>query len=844
MSGRHALAGFQAEAVEAMAGTIRQVMGDMAARPADAGTIARQAGTILLQAPTGSGKTLMLGRALEAVTGSLAEPMVWLWFAPFAGLVAQTRDALADQCPALRLRDLSVDREAATARDGDVFVQTWASVAANNKDARKVRRTREDALSLDAMLETLREAGFRIGVVIDEAHIAFRNATEATRFYLEVLKPDVTLLATATPKDEQLEKFLTTAKLAVPNRVTVSRADAVRAGLNKRGLMLGIVRFAQDVEKLIDIETAALTAGWTQHGRLKERLAERGIGLTPLMLVQVEDEVQGGPDPVERVKAKLIEIGVPESAIAVHTSGQPDANFHTLAYDPSREVLIFKMAVATGFDAPRAWTLVSVRPNRGRDFGMQVVGRIMRVHGAVRPIHGTDALLDRGYVFLTDGEVQQGLEAAARELDAVQHSIRGITDELDVVDYAVAPPPPPGGVAETPAPKPPASSEERQLRLNALIERGLVPLAVASMPEIVQDRAIVAGEAVGLASETPLFGDTLPSHAVPGVASVARVVVGRRERAYPLRRELGVPERLLAEAPPAPETYGSEEFLRLVARGFVEKGELVRLVARRRQAAHLSLRDLFLGDEERMQLNVRLSNRRIADEAQGAFQFNDSIDPRLLKRAVLAELRGQAEAEGVDFEEADLRRAMDLGALKSPEALTDSVRQAVARFRTVEAAAPIPDPLVDSDGLPTGKLAAHGVFPSGMNGPEAGFAAFVDEDDSGTILWWLRMVHNTPWAGRIILPNGRSFFPDFAIGVRGRGTRDQVALVEIKDDGVDGRLHSDDNSLKAQVQHQKYGKPFWAAKGPGGAFERLEWNPSLRRIQAADRFKVETLILV
>lgn len=129
MSDRHSLAAFQAEAVEAMAATVRRVSRDISARPAEAREISLQSGTLLLQAPTGSGKTLMLGRALEAVTGGLPQPMVWLWFAPFSGLVAQTRDSLAAQCPGLRLRDLSVDREAATTRDGDVFVQTWASVA-------------------------------------------------------------------------------------------------------------------------------------------------------------------------------------------------------------------------------------------------------------------------------------------------------------------------------------------------------------------------------------------------------------------------------------------------------------------------------------------------------------------------------------------------------------------------------------------------------------------------------------------------------------------------------------------------------------------------------------------
>jgi hypothetical protein len=845
MSDRHSLAGFQQDAVNSMAATIRQIATDISRRPEEARTIALQAGTLLLQSPTGSGKTLMLGRALEAVTGTLPQPTVWLWFAPFAGLVEQTKDALSAQCPGLRLRNLAADREALTTRDGDVFVQTWAAVATKNKDARRIRSETEGAKSLDTMLDILRDEGFRIGVVIDEAHIAFRSATEATRFYLDVLQPDITLLATATPNDERLRDFAKTAGITVEWRVNVSRRDAVAAGLNKRGLMLGIVRFAEEVEKYLDLETAALTAGWTQHNLIASRLRNRDIALTPLMLVQVEDQEQGGPDPVDRVKAKLMEIGVPEAAIAVHTSGQPDANFHTLAYDPSRQVLVFKMAVATGFDAPRAWTLVSVRPNRGRDFGMQVVGRIMRVHAAVRPIHGEDPVLDRGYVFLSDADVQQGLEAAAHEIEAVERSIRGVSDVLDVVDYAVAPPVP-TGVAEAAAKAQiaPVTAEERQLRLNRLIEAGVVAEAVRTMAPETQDRTIIAGERRRIATETPLFGEALPKDAVPGATLVRPATVGPSERAYPLRRDLGVPERLLAERPPAPEVYDGDEFLRSISRGFIEKGGLVGLVSRRRQTADLSLRDLFLGDRERLQLHVRLSNRRIAEEAQGAFEFNDSINPRLLKQVLLAELRSSALKDGLEFEEADLRRAIDLGALASPDALTTAMKEAMARFRKVEPAAPIPDPLRERDGLPEGRLAAHGIFTSDMNGPEAAFAEMVDQDDSGTILWWLRTPHNTPWAGKLILPNGRSFFPDFAVGVRGRSTPQQVALVEIKDDGTTGRLNADENNLKAQVQHMEYRKPFWAARGPDGTFEQLDWNSSLRRIVATERFKVQTLVLV
>ena len=441
MSDRYALARYQTNAVEALTGVVAKVARLHDAAPDRRNQIALKQGVTLLQSPTGSGKTLVLGRVLEGLRGALSRPTVWLWFAPYTGLVTQTRDALTEQAGSLRLRDVSVDREPSGTRDGDVFIQTWATVAANNANARKVRRTSESKLSLDDLIAEWRSKGFFVGVVIDEAHLNFgANANAAARFYLDTLRPDFTILATATPNDDRLEAFSTQAGVEVASRVVISRSEVVAAGLNKVGLKLGVIQFQPGDEVLIDHEQATLTAAWSQHLRIKEQLEIRGITLTPLLLVQVEDQAKGEDDPVERVKAKLHDVGVPASAIATHTSGEPDPNFHTLAYDPDIEVLVFKVAVATGFDAPRAWSLVSVRPNRGTDFGLQIVGRIMRVHPLVRPFHKQDKLLDSGYVFLTDPNMQVGLQSAVDEIKAVQESIELITDRLDFMDIDPTPP--------------------------------------------------------------------------------------------------------------------------------------------------------------------------------------------------------------------------------------------------------------------------------------------------------------------------------------------------------------------------------------------------------------------
>ena len=142
MGALHSLADFQGEAVNALGATISRVADHIDTRPAHRREIALKSGAMLLQAPTGSGKTLMLGRTIEGIIGKLPMKCVWFWFAPYSGLVTQTLDSLAEQCPGIRLRDLAADRSAKGVRDGDVFVQTWGAVAANNKDAKRVRKWR------------------------------------------------------------------------------------------------------------------------------------------------------------------------------------------------------------------------------------------------------------------------------------------------------------------------------------------------------------------------------------------------------------------------------------------------------------------------------------------------------------------------------------------------------------------------------------------------------------------------------------------------------------------------------------------------------------------------------
>jgi len=330
-------------------------------------------GCALIQAPTGAGKTLIAGMVAEEFAKETK--IVWLWFTPFAGLVEQARIAIKNDFQGLRVRDITCERVARATRSGDVFVTTWASVAASRKDAKRIRRDGDLSVSLDHFLEQLRQSGFKIGVLVDEAHHTFSTGTESVRFYREVLRPDFTLMITATPDDQDAENFRKSSGIEVMHRITVSRQDAVEAKLIKGGIK-SVAYLAGDQHRdLIDFGLAALADGVRVHQAIKAQLTEEGIDMVPLLLVQVDSSERS----VDKAKQDLMALGIREEAIAVYTSKEPDDELLAVARDESREVLIFKMAVALGFDAPRAFTLVSMRGAQDRDFGVQIVGRILRV---------------------------------------------------------------------------------------------------------------------------------------------------------------------------------------------------------------------------------------------------------------------------------------------------------------------------------------------------------------------------------------------------------------------------------------------------------------------------------
>ena len=383
----------------------------------------------LLRAPTGSGKTFVLSRTLANVCAD--NDVIWFWFVPFTTLVNQTLDDLitngTDLTPCLFTQGINQQ----PAR-GQVLISTVQGVSRRawrtaNYNAGGGEQTRTPA----EFLALARASGLRVGVVVDEAHIALDEATEFGHF-IRWLKPDYMAMATATPKNDRINTFLVSAGMSSFEGFGVSRDDVVQARLNKQYIEAVVYRLKESTSTVADLKRTVLRQSWLRNQLLEEQLKAAGVDLTPLLLVQVDN----GKGTIEEAERDLVELcGVPMEAIGKHSSDEPNPQMmDAIANDTTKRVLIFKQSAGTGFNAPRAFVLASLKSVNDSDFAMQFIGRVMRVAKPIRKAYQTAEDipddLNTAYIYLANADAQKGYQQAVQVTSQVKTSLEGEVERL------------------------------------------------------------------------------------------------------------------------------------------------------------------------------------------------------------------------------------------------------------------------------------------------------------------------------------------------------------------------------------------------------------------------------
>jgi len=354
----------------------------------------------VFQAPTGSGKTLMTAKFIEELIKELPnEDLCFVWVTIGKGeLHLQSKHAL-EKIYAGAPRVSLVEEEFTGGRErivrNEVVVVNWEKL--RNKD----RETGEwkNALMKDGekinfrdVLSKTREQR-KVVLIIDESHIG--ATAERTNELRDEINADIILEMSATPKIQPDPRDLARGTAGF---VFVEPKDVIEAGIIKKELIINekIDKIAKDEN---DSQEVVLEAAYQKRSELKKLFQVEGSNINPLVLIQVPT-AEAGHDKIEAIKAFLSRKMITESnkklAIWIHGYPRIEEIDWVAESDSGIEFLVFKQAIDTGWDCPRAHILVKFRESHSETFEIQTVGRILRMPELK---HYANEALNTGYIY-------------------------------------------------------------------------------------------------------------------------------------------------------------------------------------------------------------------------------------------------------------------------------------------------------------------------------------------------------------------------------------------------------------------------------------------------------------
>jgi len=425
---------------------------------------------IVLSAPTGSGKTIILTALFEALLDEPDDQMEWplswqpqrdaviLWVSDMPELNEQTRlkiEAKSDRI--YRVNQLiSIDNsfDAERLEGGKVYFINTQKLG-DDKLLTKIGDGRQHSI-WTTFTNTAKANPDRFYVVIDEAHRGMatgRGSKDAQtimqRFllgYPEVglVKMPLVIGVSATPK--RFTDLLENAPHTV-HKVSVSSDDVRQSGLLKDRILIHHPDSPTTAEMTL-LEEAARRWAEMSNGWADYCAAESESNVWPILVVQVENGTEK-----QLTRTNLSDaLTVIESAIgrrlnegevvhAMHDTGDLDIGGRRLRkIDASRieadkniGVVFFKTSLSTGWDCPRAEVMMSFRRAEDHTYIAQLLGRMVRTPLARRI--EKDAALNDVHLFLPyfDTRAVTSVISSLKNVEDVPPSETGSDRELVIL---------------------------------------------------------------------------------------------------------------------------------------------------------------------------------------------------------------------------------------------------------------------------------------------------------------------------------------------------------------------------------------------------------------------------
>lgn len=354
---------------------------------------------LVFKAPTGSGKTVMASEVLWKLTEELPtrsdcpySQVAYVWIAPnklheqsyfkMKSYFSETntlRPAIYDEL------DLSGN---SIIQPGEILFVNWESI---NKDNALMIRDTEQNRSLYDITRRTSEQGIPLICIIDEEHLFGGRTKNKAEKVLMNINAKVEFRISATPVTTGDDSYI------------IDREDVVKEQMIKSGLVLNPA-LKPTVMDEASLNQYLIRQALDKRNELQKAYKKVGSNVKPLLLIQLPNDSSTSlssedaqiAEEVKEYLDKIKDISTSNGKLAIWLSNEK-TNLEGIERDDSLvEVLLFKQAIALGWDCPRAAVLLIFRKLESFTFTVQTVGRIMRMP---EQKFYTEPCLNQGYIY-------------------------------------------------------------------------------------------------------------------------------------------------------------------------------------------------------------------------------------------------------------------------------------------------------------------------------------------------------------------------------------------------------------------------------------------------------------
>lgn len=363
---------------------------------------------LVFKSPTGSGKTIMMAEFLKRLVEDreVRQSLSFIWTAP-RQLHIQSHSKLENCYKETRALQCSFfeDLDDRKISEKEILFFNWESI---NKADNVYIRDNEQDFNLSKVLERTKEEGREIILVIDEAH--HHATSEISQGLIRMMEPKLTIEVSATPVIQNPDEM-----------VSVPLEEVKAEGMIKKAVLLNPdflnILKGKKIESELSkgTEEIVIEAALKKKVELRKAYQRENADVNPLVLIQLPDRIGQLEDETKNKVVRILKdkynISTENGKLAIWLSGEHVNKENVEKNNSEVDVLIFKQAIALGWDCPRAQILVLFRQWHSPIFSIQTVGRIMRMPEPDRGHYELNEDLNYGYVYtnLEDIEIQEDI---------------------------------------------------------------------------------------------------------------------------------------------------------------------------------------------------------------------------------------------------------------------------------------------------------------------------------------------------------------------------------------------------------------------------------------------------